>query len=343
MPLQEATDESKAQINCMITSLKDKIVEKRKEVEQFNQKNMEVQAQVAAVKSQVQTNADQMIAIIEARKQDVFDEVDNQAKKSLETLSQKKDKVESLVKTIESAIEQTESLMKRNFGTEILRFNETFDTILQEQGTQENRDTECIPWFSFTKNEAVINALNSEGIGNVKTVFSETKSQQSAGIAGNKEANVPDSRFEAHLQTKRYIPVLSFGQEGESVGEFNGPWGVAVNDRDGIAVTELFNHRVSVFRSGRTHLRSFGENSEKNGEFNQPSGIAFDSHGNSERGAKRLVKANLWFCREECREERARIVSILRLGFCLASLADVFMGACLSSQDELPQTVCVGG
>ena len=81
MPLQEATDERKAQINSMITSLKDKIVEKRKEVEQFNQKSMEVQAQVAAVKSQVQTNADQMIAIIEARKQDVFDEVDNQAKK----------------------------------------------------------------------------------------------------------------------------------------------------------------------------------------------------------------------------------------------------------------------
>ena len=343
MPLQEAADACKIQINSMISSLKDKMVEKRKEVEQLNQKSMEVQAQVADVKSQVQTNVDQMIAIIEARKKTIFDAVDNQAKESLETLSQKKGKVENQVKIIESAIEQTESLMKRNFSTEILRFNETFDTILQEHGTQENRVTECIPRFSFTKNEAVINALNSEGIGNVKTVFSETKSQQSAGIAGNKEANVPDSRFEAHLQTKRYIPVLSFGQEGESVGEFNGPWGVAVNDRDGIAVTELFNHRVSVFRSGRTHLRSFGENSEKNGEFNQPSGIAFDSHGNSERGAKRLVKANLWFCREECREERARIVSILRLGFCLASHADVFMGACLSSRDELPQTVCVGG
>ena len=293
MPLQEAADACKIQINSMISSLKDKMVEKRKEVEQLNQKSMEVQAQVADVKSQVQTNVDQMIAIIEARKQDVFDAVNDQANKSLETLSQKKGEVENQVKIIESAIEQTESLMKRNFSTEILRFNETFDTILQEQGTQENRDTECIPRFSFTKNEAVINALNSEGIGNVKTVFSETKSQQSAGIAGNKEAKVPDSRFEAHLQTKRYIPVLSFGQGGESVGEFNGPWGVAVNDRDGIAVTELFNHRVSVFRSGRTHLRSFGENSEKNGEFNQPSGIAFDSHGNSERGAKRLVKANL--------------------------------------------------
>ena len=42
----------------------------------------------------------------------------------------------------------------------------------------------------------------------------------------------------AHLQTRHYIPVLSFGQEGESVGMLNGPWGVAVNDRDQIALTE---------------------------------------------------------------------------------------------------------
>ena len=53
----------------------------------------------------------------------------------------------------------------------------------------------------------------------------------------------------------------------------NGPWGVAVNDRDQIAVAELFNHRVSVFRS----------DGERKGGFNQPSGIAFDSHANSER------------------------------------------------------------
>ena len=288
MPLQEATDARKIQINSMITSLKDKMLEKREEVEQFNQKSMEVQAQVADVKSQVQTNVDQMIAIIEARKQDVFDAVDNQAEKSLETLSQKKGEAENQVKIIESAIEQTESLMKRNFSTEILGFNETFDKILQEQGTHENRDTECIPRFSFTKSEKLINVLNSEGIGNVKTVFSETKSQQSGAEGkesskvtdGNKGANDRDSPLEAQVQTKRYIPVLSFGQKGESVGEFNGPWGVAVNDRDEIAVTELWNGRVSVFSSDGTHLRSFGRWGQKNGEFNLPSGIAFDSHGN---------------------------------------------------------------
>ena len=288
MPLQEAADACKIHINSMISSLKDKMVEKRKEVEQLNQKSMEVQAQVADVKSQVQTNVDQMIAIIEARKQNVYEAVDNQAKKSLETLSQKKGEVENQVKIIESAIERTQFLMKRNFSTEILGFSETFDKILQEQGSQGNRDTEFIPRFSFTKSEKLINVLNSEGIGNVKIVFSESKAQKSGvkrrasseAIAGNKRTNVRDSPLEAQVQTKRYIPVLSFGREGESVGMLNGPWGVAVNDHDEIAVTELHNERVSVFSSDGTHLRSFGREGKNNGEFTTPSGIAFDSFGN---------------------------------------------------------------
>ena len=207
MLLKEAANARKTQINYMTKSLKDKALEKQKELEKFNQKSMEVLAHVTDVKSQVQTDVDQIISIIQARKKTVFDAVDEQAKKSLETLSQKKGKVENQVKIIESAIEQTESLMKRNFSTEILGFNETFDKILQEQGTHENRDTECIPRFSFTKSEKLINVLNSEGIGNVKIVFSEFKAQKSGvkrrvsseAIAGNKRPNVRDSPLEYRL------------------------------------------------------------------------------------------------------------------------------------------------
>ena len=288
MLLQEAVNARKTRIHSLIKSLKDNVLEKQKEVEQFNQKSMEVKVQVANVKSQVQTDVDQLIAIIKARKQHVFDAIDNQARKALETLSQQKGEVENHVKFIESAIEQTESLLKRNFSTEILGFNETFEKILQEQRTKGNYDTEYIPRFSFTKSEKLINVLNSEGIGNVKTVFSETKLQQSEAkgkesskvIDGNKGANVRDSPLEAQVQTRRFRSVLSFGQKGESVGMLKGPWGVAVNDQDEIAVTEFWNHRVSVFSSDGTHLRSFGRYGNNNGEFNAPSGIAFDSHGN---------------------------------------------------------------
>ena len=180
--------------------------------------------------------------------------------------------------------------MKRSFSTEILGFSETFDTILQqEQSTKENRDTECIPRFSFTESEKLISLLSmSEGIGKVEFVFSETKEQQSGTkgkesskvIAGNKGANIHDSPFQTQVQTRRFKSVLSFGQEGESVGMLNKPCGVAVSDRDAIAVTELGNNRVSVFSSDGTHLRSFGRQGKNNGEFQYPTGIAFDSHGN---------------------------------------------------------------
>ena len=289
MLLQEATDARKTQIKSTIKSLKDKALEKRKKVEEINQKSIELQSQVADVKSQVQSFVDQIIAIIEARKQDVFEVIDNQAKKSLESLSHKKDEVDKQVKLIESAIEQTETLLKRSFSTEILGFSETFDTILREQSSQENRDTECIPRFSFTKSEKLINLFNlCEGIGNVEFVFNGPKAQQSGTkgkesskvIAGIKGVNVRDSPLETQVQTMRFRSVLSFGKKGKSVGRFNKPWGMAVNDRDEIAVTEWDNRRVSVFRSDGTHSRSFGRWGNNNGAFQGPTGIAFDSHGN---------------------------------------------------------------
>ena len=288
MPLQEATDARKTQINSMMKSLKDKVLEKQKEVEEFNQKSIAFQSKVAEVKSRVQSCVDQIIAIMEARKQDIFDTIDNQANKSLESLSEKKEEVEIQVKFIESAIVQTESLLRRSLSTEILGFCETFDTTLQEEIARGNRDTEYIPRFSFTKSEKLINVLNSEGIGIVKTVFSETEVQQSGAkgkessklIARNKRANVPDSPFVAQVQTRRFRPVLSFGQKGTSAGMLSGPTGVAVNYHDEIAVTEFCNHRVSVFSSDGTHLRSFGTFGQHNCEFHFPKGITFDSHGN---------------------------------------------------------------
>ena len=288
MPLQEAADERKTQINSMIRSLKDQALEKQKEVEQINQKSIALQSNVTEVKSQVQSFVDQIIAIIEAGIQDVFDVIDNQAKKSQESLSQKKDEVEKQVKIIESAIEQTETLLKQSCSSEILGFSETFDSILQEQSTQGNLNTECISGFSFTQSEKLINVLNSKGIGNVKIVLSKSKVQQSGAkgkesskvIAGNKGANFRDSPLEAQVQTRHFRPVLSFGQEGKYVGMLDAPWGVAVNDHDEIAVTEFCNDRVSVFSSDGTHLRSFGREGQKSGEFKFPKGIAFDSLGN---------------------------------------------------------------
>ncbi|CAH3030412.1 unnamed protein product [Porites evermanni] len=80
MLLEEAAEACKTQIKSITQSLKEKAQEKRKELEQLNQKSEEIKLQAAYLKSQVQTNVDQVIAIIEAWKQDVFNAVDFQAK-----------------------------------------------------------------------------------------------------------------------------------------------------------------------------------------------------------------------------------------------------------------------
>ena len=74
--------------------------------------------------------------------------------------------------------------------------------------------------------------------------------------------------------------MLSFGEKGLSAGMFDGPWGVAVNERNEIAVTDRDNKRVQIFRSDGTYLRSFGRMGDQEGEFFHPTGIAYLNNGN---------------------------------------------------------------
>ena len=76
MILETAANEKKLQILSRIISLGGIEQEKRNQVEKIEQDSIEVQVQVADVKGKVQTSAEQLIAIIEAKKQDIFNAVE---------------------------------------------------------------------------------------------------------------------------------------------------------------------------------------------------------------------------------------------------------------------------
>ena len=92
--------------------------------------------------------------------------------------------------------------------------------------------------------------------------------------------HVCGSPFAVQVKPRQFKPVLSFEGRGFAVGMLEGPCGVAVNERNEIAVTDNNNHRVSVFSSDGTLLKSFGRKGNKEGEFNLPVGIAFDKNRN---------------------------------------------------------------
>ena len=95
------------------------------------------------------------------------------------------------------------------------------------------------------------------------------------------EEHIRGSPFPLKPKPRQFRHVLSFGKRGSSIGMLYCPYGVAVNERDEIAVTDSNNHRVQVFSSDGTYLRSFGREGDKQGEFNWAAGIAFDKNKRS--------------------------------------------------------------
>ena len=75
-------------------------------------------------------------------------------------------------------------------------------------------------------------------------------------------------------------PVEKLGTPILTIGGVRGPWGVAINQRGEVVVTERSRHCVSVFSPSGGKLRSFGTHGSGQGQFNEPRGVAVDGEGN---------------------------------------------------------------
>ena len=75
-------------------------------------------------------------------------------------------------------------------------------------------------------------------------------------------------------------PVEKLGTPILTLGGVRGPWGVAINQRGEVVVTDAGGDCVSVFSPNGEKLQSFGTCGSGHGQFNYPSGVAVDGEGN---------------------------------------------------------------
>ena len=76
------------------------------------------------------------------------------------------------------------------------------------------------------------------------------------------------------------LPVEKLGAPMLSIGSVKGPWGVAVNQKGEVVVSEWEEHCVSVFSPSGERLRSFGIRGSGQGQFDCPAGVAVDGDNN---------------------------------------------------------------
>ena len=355
--LQNVANERKSSLQSAIETQKEKALQMRNTITRLQIECNGIQEQVACVKKSAQSFIDNLMKVFEAKKQELFKEVDYRAQGVIERLEEQQSEVENELQLIETSIKKTETLLKRCSNAEIVHF--TVNTLFQEEVTDEAELVDCdrkdLGHFVFFANKSLTAKANSEGIGSLKQIISKTKSCNSkaegegiidvtvgleaqfvlrtrntdneqcyeqcdivtvkirdgdgrecateAQVQDNKDGSynisyfakeagtcqtsvmvngehVSGSPFTVQVKPRQYKPVLSFGGKGLSAGMFDGPWCVAVNERNEIALTEVENYRVQIFSSDGTHLRFFGSEGDQEGEFKYPSGIAYLNSGN---------------------------------------------------------------
>ena len=346
---------------------------KRSKSTKLDKSLSEVQQQAAHVKRNVQEYADSIHAAIEAKKLEIFDDVERRTKASLQEIGKQKEDFEEQARRHESEIEDTETLLKRSTSAQLMQPNELLDKILTEQNYQEDRsDRDDCPFqeFDFVKNHKLFDLVSAEQIGSLKDYLTQTRAQKSSAegkkineatvgleaqlvvrtrnrecqqcydnndcvtlevrnrqdencatevqVQDNKDGSykikyfaketgtcsasvkvngehIRGSPFEVQVKPRQFRPVLSFGEQ-----ILKCPWGVAVNEEDEIAVSDTGNHKIHLFKSDGTHVKSFGGKGAQHGEFDFPSGIAY--HGDN------IIVA-------EQRNQRVQVLS--RQGECL--------------------------
>ena len=126
---------------------------------------------------------------------------------------------------------------------------------------------------------------NKDGIYNIR-YFPRVQRTIKLLVKVNGE-HIHGSPFAVTVKPFQVKPVLCIGKEGSGEGMLDYPMGLAVTAKDEVVVADNQNHRVQVFDSDGTFLRSFCHNGENAGKLKNPTGIAID------KDRKIIVSENL--------------------------------------------------
>ena len=354
--IDEEAKNKTLEIKSILQTQREGLDAKLNVIAQLDEDCAKVIQQSEIARRDVQRFADGLIKTIQAKMQNIITTIENQTKKSLESLKAKRSEIQQQINVTESSVEEADKLLKRSTTAEVVQLKKSLQTIFQGLNQTEPfvYDPSSLETFVFVENQKMIDTVNSEEIGILEKLYPTKPRESLAEGEGLKEGTVARkaqfnlitknaeskkwynkqdrvtveikdeqerecltevpihdnkdgtykityypgnqgtfkllvkvngehiscSPFTVIFKPFQVKPVLPFGKKGLGDGMFKDPMGVAVSDGDEIVVTDNENHRVQVFDSNGTFLRSFGHRGENAGEFNCPVGIAIDKGRN---------------------------------------------------------------
>ena len=352
--IKEEAEIQKSEMRSLVEKQRCNLQAKMKTVNQLDEEFAKLMQQGEDVKRDVQRFVDNLVAVIEAKKQNILSSLEKETRRSLDLVTERKTEIQRQITAIESALENTDKLLTRSSNAEIVQLKKSLDTIFEGVAQTEpiDRDTKSLPaGFVFKENPELLETVKTDNIGTLQILHLTMASHSICEGKGIEEGmvnrevqftltsrkgrgkqryserdhvtveirdergrecatkvgindcgdglyqikytpkdegrckvsvkvngeHIKRSPFTVVIKPFQFKPVLSFGEKGSALEMFNGPFGLAVNARDEIAVTESYSNRIQIFNSDGDFLRFF--HSEALG-FRSPRGIAFHNNGN---------------------------------------------------------------
>ena len=144
------------------------------------------------IKRDVQRFADNLIKTIQAKVQNVITTVEGRTKKSIESLTAKRNEIQKQINVIESSLKEADKLFQRSTNAEVVQLKKTLQTIFEgvDQTEVVAHDPETQEALVFIKNQKMLDVVNGEEIGSLKDLNGIKASESVAEGEGLKEGTV---------------------------------------------------------------------------------------------------------------------------------------------------------
>ena len=168
--IKEEAETQKLGIKSVIEMHRKKLEAKMKEVTQLDEDYAKMIQQNEIVKRDAQRFADNLIKSIQAKLQNIITSVENQTKKSLESLTAKRSEIQHQINIIESSLEEADKLLKRSTTAEIVQLKKSLPTIFQGGNQTEPivHDSSSQEALIFVESHKMRDIVNMEEIGFLK-------------------------------------------------------------------------------------------------------------------------------------------------------------------------------
>ena len=189
--IKEEAERQKIQIKSLIENQRRNLQAKMNAISQLDEDFAKLIQQGEDVKRDVQTFVNNLIAVIETKKKNIFSAVEIETNKSLQRVTKRKTEIESQITVIKSSLENADKLLTRNTNAEIVQLKKSLDTIFEEVDQTEPTDAEGLPARSvFVENQKILDVVSTEEIGTLLTPQQTKASQSVAEGKGLKRAIV---------------------------------------------------------------------------------------------------------------------------------------------------------